>query len=159
MSWVGLLIGPPLAMAFALVLAPWLLALDFKVLYPTLDMGRFFADTFERRTGKPLTVVAGDPEIAALIALEPRTRPSLLMEPPERSRWVSIAEAKEKGAVVVWPATDTPGTPPAWIKDAFPGLVVEVPRAFERSIQGRLPLLRVGWAVIRPQAAPTASAQ
>jgi hypothetical protein len=28
---------------------------------------------------------------------------------------------------------------------------VEVPRVFARSIQGRLPLLRVGWAVIRPQ--------
>ena len=100
-----------------------------------------------------------DPEIAALIALEPRTRPSLLMEPPDRSRWVSVNEAREKGAVVVWPATDTPGTPPAWIKTAFPDLVIEVPRAFERSIQGRLPLLRVGWAVIRPQTAPTASAQ
>jgi hypothetical protein len=28
---------------------------------------------------------------------------------------------------------------------------VEVPRAFERSIQGRLLPLRIGWAVIRPQ--------
>jgi hypothetical protein len=159
LSWVGFLIGPPLAMAFALVLAPWLFAIDFKVLYPTDDMGRFFAETFERRTGKPLTVVAGDPEIAALIALERRTRPSLLMDPPERSRWVSVADARAKGAVVVWPATDTPGTPPQWIRVAFPDLVVEVPRVFERSIQGRLPLLRVGWAVIRPQATPTASAQ
>ena len=159
LSWVGFLIGPPLVMAFALVLAPWLFAIDFKVLYPTDDMGRFFADTFERRTGKPLTVIAGDPEIAALIALERRTRPSLLLDPPERSRWVSVADARSRGAVVVWPATDTPGTPPAWIRATFPDLVVEVPRAFERSIQGRLPLLRVGWAVIRPQATPTASAQ
>jgi len=29
--------------------------------------------------------------------------------------------------------------------------VAEVPRAFERRMQGRLPLLRIGWAVIRPQ--------
>jgi hypothetical protein len=35
-----------------------------------------------------------------------------------------------------------------------------VPRAFERSVQGQLPLLRIGWAVIRPQgqAAPSAAA-
>jgi hypothetical protein len=31
--------------------------------------------------------------------------------------------------------------------------VPEVPRAFERPVQGQLPLLRIGWAVIRPQAA------
>jgi hypothetical protein len=159
MAWVGFLVGPPLAMALALVMLPWVLAIDFKVLYPTDDIGRFFSETFERRTGKPLTIVAGDPDIAALIALEPRTRPSLLMDPPERSRWVSTADARTKGAVIVWPATDTPGTPPASIKAAFPDLVIEVPRAFERSIQGRLPLLRIGWAVIRPQVAPATPAQ
>lgn len=159
MAWIGFLVGPPLAMAVALVMAPWVLAVDFKVLYPTDDIGHFFSETFERRTGKPLTIVAGDPDIAALIALEPRSRPSLLMDPPARSPWVSVADARAQGAVIVWPATDTPGTPPASIKAAFPDLVVEVPRAFERSIQGRLPLLRIGWAVIRPQAAPANPAQ
>jgi Dolichyl-phosphate-mannose-protein mannosyltransferase len=159
MAWVGLLVGPPLAMAVALLLLPWTLAVDFKVLYPAQEMGRFFADTFERRTGRPLTIVAGDPEIAALVALERRTRPSLLIEAPVRSRWVSVADARAKGAVVVWLATDTPGTPPAEIKASFPDLVVEVPRGFPRSIEGRLPLLRIGWAVIRPQAAPAPPAQ
>ncbi|MEA2985676.1 MAG: hypothetical protein QOD94_1930 [Alphaproteobacteria bacterium] len=152
MAWISLLIGPPIAIAAALLLLPWTLAIDFRVLYPADEMGRFFAETFERRTGRPLTIVAGDPEIAALVALERRTRPSLLVDTPVRSRWVSVADARTKGAVVVWLATDTPGTPPAQIKASFPDLVVEVPRAFARSVQGRLPLLRVGWAVIRPQA-------
>ena len=152
MAWVSLLVGPPVVLGVALLLLPWTLAIDFKVLYPAAEMGRFFAETFERRTGRPLTIVAGDPEIAALVALERRTRPSLLMGAPARSRWVSVADARTNGAVVVWLATDTPGTPPAEIKASFPDLVVEVPRAFARSIQGRLPLLRVGWAVIRPQA-------
>jgi hypothetical protein len=158
MAWVGLLVGPPVAMAIAFLLAPWTLAIEFKVLYPAAEMGRFFTETFERRTGQPLTIVAGDPEIAALVALERRTRPSLLMYAPLRSPWVSAADVRAKGAVIVWPATDTAGTPPPGIKASFPDLVVEVPRAFERSIQGRLPLLRIGWAVIRPQA-PAASAQ
>jgi len=159
-TWIGLLAGPPLAMAVALFLLPWALKIDREVLYPTAEMGRFFAETFERRTGQPLTIVAGDPEIASLVALDPRVRPSLLMEAPVRSRWVSVADARAKGAVVVWPATDTVGTPPPAITASFPDLAVEVPRAFERSIQGRLPLLRIGWAVIRPQAAaaPTAAA-
>jgi hypothetical protein len=29
-----------------------------------------------------------------------------------------------------------------------------VPRAFERSVQGRLPLIRIGWGLIRPQGQP-----
>ena len=79
---------------------------------------------------------------------------------PERSPWVTADAIKSKGAIVVWPTTDTAGTPPAEIKERFPDLVPEVPRAFERSVQGQLPLLRIGWAVIRPQAqaAPSAAA-
>jgi hypothetical protein len=59
---------------------------------------------------------------------------------------------------VVWPTTDTAGTPPADIKQDFPDIVPEVPRAFERGVQGRLPLLRIGWALIRPQAPQDAQA-
>jgi hypothetical protein len=33
-------------------------------------------------------------------------------------------------------------------------LVPEVPRSFSRSVQGFLPLIRLGWAVLRPPAAP-----
>ena len=31
----------------------------------------------------------------------------------------------------------------------------EVPRAFERRFQGLLPLIRIGWGVIRPRGAAT----
>ena len=65
---------------------------------------------------------------------------------------VSAKDIDEKGAVVVWPATDTRGLPPASIREQFPNVVPEVPRAFERRFQGRLPLIRIGWAVIRPRA-------
>ena len=64
-----------------------------------------------------------------------------------------------KGAVVVWPATDTAGRPPPDIHRQFPDLVVEVPRAFDRQFQGRMPLLRVGWGMIRPRAQVTGSSR
>jgi hypothetical protein len=51
---------------------------------------------------------------------------------------------------VLWTATDAAGTPPAALKSRFPDMVAEVPRSFTRAVQGRLPLLRIGWAVIRP---------
>jgi len=63
---------------------------------------------------------------------------------------VSLDAITAKGAVLVWPTTDTAGTPPPLLKQQFPDLVPEVPRVFDRRIQGRLPLLRVGWAVVRP---------
>ena len=52
---------------------------------------------------------------------------------------------------MVWRASDTIGTPPPDIAQRFPGLVPEVPRAFERLVNGRQPLLRIGWAIVRPK--------
>ncbi len=103
--------------------------------------------------GRRLQIVSGDPRTAALVALGAPSRPSVyLYATPERSPWVTADTIKSKGAIVVWPTTDTSGTPPAAIKERFPDLVPEVPRAFERSVQGRLPLVRIGWGLIRPQA-------
>jgi hypothetical protein len=115
-------------------------------------MARFFADSFARRVGKELPIVAGDPRTAALIGLGAASRPSLFLEAtPKRSPWVSLRDVMAKGAIVVWPTTDTAGTPPPAISQDFPDLVPEVPRTFERAVQGRLPLLRIGWGMIRPQ--------
>lgn len=151
-AWIGLLVGPPVIVALAVVMLPWTFAVDLKVLLPAEEMGSFFSENFERRTGKPLAIVAGDTRLAALIALEAPSRPSLMLETtPERSPWIRPADIQQKGAIVVWPATDTLGTPPPAIAATFPGLVVEVPRIFQRPIQGRLPVLRLGWAMIRPQ--------
>ena len=45
--------------------------------------------------------------------------------------------------------TSNVGSPPATLKSQFPAMVPEVPRVFARSVQGLLPLIRVGWAVLR----------
>jgi hypothetical protein len=137
--------------AVAVLILPWL-NIDLRVGQPMQAMARFFSDTFERRTNLPLQIVGGEPRLAALIALAAPTRPSLFLDAaPDRSPWVSAEAIKRKGAVLVWPAAGTAGTPPPLITERFSDLVPEVPRAFERNLQGRLPLLRVGWAVSRPQ--------
>jgi hypothetical protein len=152
-AWFGLLLIPPVMAVAALAVLPWL-GIDLRVTHPAAAMARFFSESFERRTGTPLQIVTGDPRTAALVALDARSRPSVFLSAtPERSPWVTADAIKSKGAVVVWPTSDTAGTPPPALKERFPDLVPEVPRAFERSVQGRLPLIRIGWAVIRPQAA------
>jgi hypothetical protein len=150
-TWFGLLLIPPALAVLALVTLPWF-GIDLAINQPADAMARFFADSFARRVGKELPIVAGDPRTAALIGLGAASRPSLFLEAtPKRSPWVSIGDIRTRGAIVVWPTTDTAGTPPEAIKQDFPDIVPEVPRAFERSVQGRLPLLRIGWALIRPQ--------
>jgi hypothetical protein len=152
MAWSLLLAVPPLSVAAAIVILPWLGLAGTDVARPAAAMGRFFGESFDRRTGTALAVVAGDPSLAALVALGAPTRPSLYLDAtPERTPWVTADDIRRKGAVVVWPNEDTRAQVPADIAIRFPGLVADVPRAFERMVQGRLPLLRIGWGVVRPQ--------
>jgi hypothetical protein len=151
LAWLVILLAPPVIAASAVAILPWTAAFDLKVNQPARAMGEFFADNFQRRTGQPLAIVAGDPRLAAQIALAAKSRPSLYFDAaPQRSPWVKADDIRRKGAVVLWPSTDTVGTPPPAIKQHFPDIVPEVPRAFARPVQGLLPLERIGWGVIRP---------
>jgi hypothetical protein len=155
-AWLALIVLPPLFVALAIMFQPWIVAADLSVGRPAAEMGQFFGESFVRRTGRPLTVVAGDQTLASLVALGAPSRPSLYMEsaPTDRSH-VTRQDIAEKGAVIIWPATDSAGRPPPEIVQQFPELAVEVPRAFVRQFQGRMPLMRVGWGMIRPRAQPT----
>ena len=96
--------------------------------------------------------MAGDAQLASLVGLG-ASRPHVLLDAsPARTPWITPQKFAETGGVVVWRAADTVGTPPADIEKRFPDLVPEVPRAFERLVNGRQPLLRIGWAIVRPKA-------
>jgi hypothetical protein len=152
--WLGLLTVPPVLVVLATLFLPWTLAIALQTGQPAGAMGRFFADNFQRRTGQPLAYVAGDPQLASLVAAAAPSRPRLYLDSaPERSPWTNAADLRANGAILVWPATDTAGTPPAELKAMFPEIVPELPRAFAHPVQGLLPLMRVGWAVLRPKAA------
>ena len=153
-TWFSLLLVPPVLTAAAVVILPRSIGFDLKITQPAADIGRFFAETFQRRTGKPLAIVAGDPQLAYLIAFSAASRPKILIdEAPGGAQSVSAKDIAEQGAIVVWPAADQVGAPPPEIIARYPYLVPELPRAFERRFQARLPVLRIGWALIRPQAA------
>jgi hypothetical protein len=158
-AWAGLLIVPALFVPAVLVLLPWTIGTDLRVEQPAATMGRFFADNFERRTGRPLAIVTGDVRTAALVALAAPSRPSIYFDAdPAGSPWVTPEDIRQKGAVVVWPAANTTPDPPPEIKARFPDLIPEVPRTFDRPVQGRLPVLRLGWGVIRPGSVASAAA-
>jgi hypothetical protein len=131
---------------------PWITGTDLQVAQPANTEGRFFADNFQRRTGKPLEYVTGDSRIAPLVALGASSRPHVYFDwAPQRSPWASVADIQAQGGILLWPTAEKSTTPPATLKAQFPDLVAEVPRSFARAVQGFLPLIRVGWAVVRPQ--------
>jgi hypothetical protein len=154
-AWLGLLVAPPVLVVLGLLMLPWTVAVDLRIAQPANLEANFFAETFQRRTGKPLTFVTGDARIAPLVALAAPGRPHVFFDwAPQRSPWASAADLRAQGGMLVWPAADNAGTPPAILKTQFPAMVPEVPRVFARSIQGLLPLIRLGWSVVRPQATP-----
>jgi 4-amino-4-deoxy-L-arabinose transferase-like glycosyltransferase len=151
-AWLGILIAPPLVAVAGIAIMPWIASVDPKVARPAGAEGRFFAGIFERRTGQPAAYVAGDPQLAPLIALAMPHRPHVYFDwAPQNSPWATAGDVRRHGGVLVWPAKNTAGSPPADLKAQFPGLVPEVPHSFARAVQGFLPLIRLGWAVLRPQ--------
>jgi hypothetical protein len=151
-TWFGLLVAPPAVIVLGIVLLPWLATVNLKVAQPARTEGAFFADSFLRRTGQPLAYVTGDAQLAPLIALGAPSRPHVYFDwAPQRSPWASAADLQKSGGLAVWPALDNSRTAPAGLKAEFPDMVPEVPRSFARPIQGFLPLIRLGWAMQRPQ--------
>jgi len=142
----------PAAVAIGITLfLPWTTAAEVATSAPGRQIARYFGESFERRTNQRLRAVAGDPQFASLIALD-KGRPHLLLDAsPQRTPWLNAEKFTETGGIVVWRASDTSGTVPADIARRFPGLVPEVPRAFEWYVNGRQPLLRIGWAIVRPK--------
>ena len=158
-AWAALLILPAVMVPAVMILLPWTVGAGLTVAEPASAMGRFFADTFESRTGRRLAVVTGEIGPAAVVALGAPSRPSVYFdEDPARSPSVTPDDIRRKGAVVVWLTPDTDPAPPPEIKAYFPDIVPEVPQIFQRPVQGRMPSLRVGWAVIRPASAGAATA-
>jgi hypothetical protein len=150
--WAAAIVAPAVAVVATIAFLPWTGSNEVSTSLPAKAIAQFFGDNFERRTNQRLHSVAGDPQLASFIAMS-RGRPHLLLDAtPERTPWLSVAKFNETGGVVVWRASDTSGAPPPGIAQRFPGLVPEVPRAFEWLVNGRQPLLRIGWAIVRPKA-------
>jgi 4-amino-4-deoxy-L-arabinose transferase-like glycosyltransferase len=151
-TWFVFLLAPPVIAVMTAMLLPWTAVADPRVAMPSKEMGRFFTENFERRTGQKLQFVTGEPALASLIAACSPSRPFVFGDDPSLLNLQTQDDLFDKGAIVVWRATDSAGTPPIDIRTRFPDLVPEVPRVFERRVEGRLPQLRLGWAMIRPKA-------
>jgi hypothetical protein len=153
--WLIVMALPVLFVLGLTFIQPWTGSEELRTAMPANAIGKFFADNYARRVGRPLRSVAGDPQLAALIGFAAASRPHVFFDAvPEYTPWLTTTKFTERGGVVVWRAADTAGTPPPDIQSRFPGLVPEVPRAFDRMVKGRQDVMRIGWAIVRPEIAP-----
>jgi hypothetical protein len=150
--WAAAIVAPALAAVATTLFQPWTGSGEVATSLPAAAIAHFFDENFERRTNQRLRAVSGDAELATLITLSAERPHLFLAATPEQTPWLNLAKFNETGGVVVWRALDTGGMPPPDIAQRFPGLVPEVPRAFEWLVNGRQPLLRIGWAIVRPKA-------
>lgn len=151
MVWAAAVAAPAVLVAGSAVVLPLIGDGELTTSMPARDISRFFVESFERRTSQRLQAVAGDPQLASLVSLGRRRAHLFLDATPQRTPWLTAAKFAETGGVVVWRASDTVGTPPPDLAQRFPGLVPEVPRSFDWLINGRQPVLRIGWAIVRPK--------
>src|SRR5262249_60352873 len=112
-AWLGLLVGPPVLVAILIAVIPWTLGADLKIAQPANAEGQFYADMYQRRTGKELSYLSGDPRVAPVVALGAPTRPHVYFAwAPHRSPWASTTDIRTRGGILVWPPDDHTGTLP-----------------------------------------------
>jgi hypothetical protein len=149
--WAAAIVAPALVVLVSSAFVPWIGGSEPATSAPATSIARFFGDSFQRRTNMRLRAVSGDAELASLVSLAGGRPHFYLDATPQRTPWLTTDKFKQTGGVVVWRASDTAGTPPADIIKHFPGLVPEVPQAFDWLVNGRQSLLRIGWAIVRPK--------
>ena len=136
----------------ATLFLPWTGSGEVRDLAAGAAIAHFFGDSFERRTNQRLRAVTGD-----RAACEPDRagyRPSASVARRDAGA-DAVADAWRNSTRPAASWSGAPPTPPARRRPTsrrrFPGLVPEVPRAFEWLVNGRQPLLRIGWAIVRPK--------
>ncbi len=150
---IGFLVVPPALLAAAGFVAPWIGNRGLITNWPAAEAARIMTDIFRTRTGKPLELVIADPVIASEIALASRDRPRIFPKAQKAlAPWISDDTLRMKGAVVIWPVMRGNTAPPASFLTNLPLFVPEAPLTLNWARAGKLDPIRLGWAIIPPQA-------
>lgn len=121
--------------------------------WPSADIARWFTEVYRIRTDQQLAIVAGDGWTGGTLVLASRDQPRLYLDAdPARAPWITDDAVARAGVLAVWRVDGGNANPPPSLRARFPGMTVETPRSFEWAIAGRLPPIRIGWAVIPPRA-------
>ena len=149
--WAAVIVAPALATLATTLFLPWAGTAEVPTSLPATAIGRFFGDSFERRTNRPLRAVAGDAQIATLIAMD-SSRPHLFLDAtPARTPWLNPAKFNEtrrrRGLARIRYRRHAAGR----TRQTFSRHRAGTAARLRADVTGRQGLLRIGWAIVRPK--------
>jgi 4-amino-4-deoxy-L-arabinose transferase-like glycosyltransferase len=105
----GLLLLAPVGYALAVELDVHKAGKTMRVNWPQAEIARRFAAIWDRETGRPLRIVAGDPWVAGLVGITAKDNPSLFDSGNQTiSPWITRERVGREGMLVVWQNTKRP---------------------------------------------------
>ncbi|HEX9789947.1 MAG TPA: glycosyltransferase family 39 protein [Kiloniellales bacterium] len=149
-AWSGIFALALAAYLGTVVLRPLFYDTGKRTHFPGRPLAAAVTAAWHERFGTPLPVVVGDPWPAGNVAFYSVDRPSVYLNAdPLEAPWLSDAQVKTTGAVIVWLGRqdDAPAT---W-RTRFGPWDEQAPLSLSWQIWGDLPPLTIGWAIVPPQ--------
>ena len=117
------------------------------VFFPGEALGHEISQKYRAATGKPITYVIAEMFVGGNVGHYAPSRPRVLIDgKPERAPWISLADLKARGAVVVWVGGDLQKMPAEF--DAIAkGAQVQKPLHLQYWRGGGF--TDIGWAILR----------
>ncbi len=109
----GILVVLPLVYIADTLIEPRLTGHPKRQGWPQVEMNQRFQAIWQKQTGRPLRIVAGDFWTAGLVALSPGDMPSIFTNGNfDTAPWITPERLKREGALLVWQVGDpTAGVP------------------------------------------------
>lgn len=158
-SWRRLIIGVAfcflvysLGYVATTVIGPKMLDVPSRTEWPQQAIAEAATAVWTQKAHTPLRIVTGESWIAGLVSMHP-SRPSVFIDGEyAKAPWITPERLRKEGTLIVWqeqPAAPTPPAVHALAASATACGTLQVPWPSG----SKLPPVRVGWAVIPPQAA------
>jgi hypothetical protein len=121
-------------------------------LFPGDRLGIEMSRRFRTLTGQPLAYVIGSMWDGGNISHYAPERPRVLIDGnPNRAPWIDLGDLRARGAIVVWTGNADPRVVPPAYRAIAADAEVQPPFSLPFHIAG--PVVRVGWALLRPRPA------
>lgn len=147
------LLAIPVLHTAGLWLSPWINHKSHRPIWPAEAIAAGVSAAWSRETGKPLSIVAGEPWLAGLIGLYGPDRASVMAESSfALNPWIDAEALKTKGAAIVWQIRDParPAMPAAYRLEGF-AAEPRPPLAFTWPLGLPIEPVTVGWAIVAPR--------
>jgi 4-amino-4-deoxy-L-arabinose transferase-like glycosyltransferase len=127
-------------------------------LFPGDRLGSELSRRFRALTGQPPAYVIGSMWDGGNVSHYAPERPRVLIDGnPRRAPWIDLGDLRLRGAIVVWTDAGDPRVVPPAFRAIAADAEVQPPFFLPFHVGG--PVVRVGWALLRPQAAAPAVGQ